>query len=155
MGRPQLVLGLALTLGMLGLATPAFAQDPTGLCKAGRSDRAERPAPDALLPRLGKTFGVDPGVLRGTSYIRCMEGRLVACEVGANLDCGPAKVSRHSAGGDAFCHDNPGAAVVPMAATGHDTVYDWHCRGTRAVAGRQFEAVDRLGFMSGNWRPVR
>lgn len=141
----------ASSLPAIGLAAPVAP----GLCGPGQSDIRERPAPDALLPRLGRTFGVAAGVLRGGSYVRCADGRLMGCMVGANLNCGHADVSLRSRGGDAFCHDNPGSDVVPMAATGHDMIYGWRCVGTRAVPGHPTTDVDRLGFMARNWRPIR
>lgn len=142
-------------LVLIGLAGSVDAQDAAAFCKAGQSDRSERPTPEALLPRVGKVFGVEPRILRGASFVRCAGGHLMACAVGANRDCGRADVSRHSVGGDAFCHDNPGAAVVPMAATGHDTIFAWHCSGAHAVAGGTVAKVGASGFMSGNWRRLR
>ena len=155
MSRSSLLVILLAALPLAAAAAPDLAWGATGLCRTGQDDAAARPAPAALLPRLEQTFGVAPDVLRGTSYVRCAGGRLMGCTTGANLNCGSANVSRRSEGADAFCHDNPGSDMVPMAATGHDTVYDWHCDGTRAVAGKPTEAVDRLGFMSRNWRLVR
>lgn len=139
----------------IGTTAPASAGSSSAVCRAGQTDRAEHRAPDVLLSQLGRAFAVPAASLRGTSFVRCAGGRLMACMTGANLNCGRANASRHSQGGDAFCHDNPGAVVVPMAATGHDSVYDWHCQGSNAVAGPQTEPVDDLGFMSRNWRFVR
>lgn len=150
----RLALGLALAATLLGGSVSiARAADPA-MCRPGQDDATERPAPASLLPRLGRAFGVEPDVLRHASYVRCAAGRLMGCMVGANLNCGAADIRRHSRGGDAFCRANPGAAVVPMAATGHATVYDWHCVRRHAVAGRTVTAIDRHGFLAGNWRPV-
>ena len=150
--RLRAVVALA---GLL-VANPVAAQPPSPLaCRTRSDDRIERPAPDALLPRLGRTFGVAPITLRHGAYIRCAEGALMGCMIGANLNCGKADVSRHSAGADAFCRENTDAQVVPMSSTGHDTVYAWHCVGSHAVAGETVEQIDRLGFMTRNWRVVR
>ncbi len=124
-------------------------------CRPHQDDSTELPAPDALLPQIGGVFAVAPEALRGTSYIRCDDGLLLACIVGANLNCGHADVTRSSKGGDAFCRNNPGASVIPLAATGHSTIYDWHCDGAHAVAGQMIGSVDRLGFIARNWRPIR
>lgn len=150
--KPILAAVLIIAALASGMASTAMAGEA---CPAGRDDASERPAPASLLPRLGRAFGVAPATLHGGSFVRCAGGTLMGCMVGANLNCGHANSSRHSAGADAFCRDSPGADVVPMAATGHDTIYDWHCDGTHAVAGKTVAEVDRLGFMAGNWRPLR
>lgn len=146
---------VTVVLVFTGLALPAAGQGAQQACRVGQTDQQERPASGSLLPALGRTFGVAPATLRDGSYVRCVKGRLMGCMVGANLNCGQANMVRHLEGADAFCHDNPGADVIPMAATGHDTIYDWNCVGTRAVAGKAVENVDSQGFMSANWRPVR
>ena len=68
--------------------------------------------------------------------VRCVGPQLMACWVGANLSCGKANVRRRLPGATAFCRDDPNAASIPMAATGHDTIYDWRCVNGRAVAGK-------------------
>ena len=42
-----------------------------------------------------------------------------------------------------------------MVATGHDTIYEWHCVKGRAVAGKVVTAVDPQGYIAGNWRVVK
>jgi hypothetical protein len=76
----------------------------------------------------------------------------MACWVGANLDCGRANVHRSLLGANAYCREHPGADSIPMVATGHDTIYDWHCEGHRAVAGKANRAVDAEGYIAENWR---
>ena len=153
--RNLFLAGVAALPMVIGAVPPVLAQAGPDLCRAGQDDHHERLAPDGLLQRLGQTFEVAPESLRGSSYVRCASGRLMGCIVGANLNCGPADVSRRSQGATAFCRENPGSDSVPMAATGHDTIYAWHCAGRRAVAGRTVEDVDRLGFMTRNWRLLR
>jgi hypothetical protein len=70
------------------------------------------------------------------------------------LDCGKANARRSLPGASAFCRVNPDAGVVPMAATGHDTIYDWRCVGRRAVAGKTVVVVDNDGYDAGNWKEV-
>ena len=41
-----------------------------------------------------------------------------------------------------------------MAATGHDTVYEWSCRGRRAVAGKAVMTVDPHGYIVENWKDI-
>jgi len=42
-----------------------------------------------------------------------------------------------------------------MAATGHDTIYEWKCAGITPQISRQIEAVDFRGFIAGNWRQLK
>ena len=65
---------------------------------------------------------------RGTSW-RCVDGKVYACNVGANLPCDEkADTSRTPSAPIAeFCRQNPGAPVVPMVVTGRATVYEWRC----------------------------
>ncbi len=87
---------------------------------------------------------------------RCDHGRVLACSFGANIPCDEkADTSRKpGAGARAFCRENPGADVVPAFATGHATIYQWRCGGTRPVMARQVLQVDRRGFPSAFWHVV-
>src|SRR5262245_7102022 len=60
---------------------------------------------------------------RGTSW-RCMDGKVYACTVGANLPCGEkADTSRAPRLSIAeFCRQNPSADIIPMVVTGRATV---------------------------------
>jgi hypothetical protein len=61
-------------------------------------------------------------------------------------------VHRSLLGANAYCREHPGSDSIPMAATGHDTIYDWRCEGHRAVAGKANRAVDAQGYVADNWR---
>jgi hypothetical protein len=74
--------------------------------------------------------------------------------VGANLNCAKANTRRSLPGASEFCRANPDAAIIPMAATGHDTIYAWRCVGRRAVAAKTVVAVDPDGYDAGNWKEV-
>ena len=54
-----------------------------------------------------------------TAYFRCMDGKLLACFVGANLPCNKLDTSKTNRGATAFCRQHPNKDTVPMAATGH------------------------------------
>ena len=108
--------------------------------------------PDALAPAVAKAFGVDDQAVRGASYYRCVRGRLLACVVGANLPCGKADVRRRLPGVDDYCRQNPGSTFIPMAITGHDTVYAWRCAGAVAAPGRPTERVDGRGYVARVWK---
>ena len=107
-------------------------------------------------------FGASPAraetdliaVVRDQGFVRCAGKKLLACVIGANLNCGKANLSRSLPGASEFCRSNPDADNIPMAATGHDTIYAWRCVGKRAVAGKAVVVVDSDGYDAGNWKEV-
>ena len=126
-----------------------------GYCPGGAGHRVAHAVPAALEPSVAETFGIGVDQVRAAAVVRCVGSQLLACWVGANLDCGKADTRRRLVGATAFCRDNPGAAVVPMVATGHDTIYDWRCVRARAVAGKVVRAVDPAGYIQENWKAVK
>jgi hypothetical protein len=138
--------------------SPARAQGVPSLCARERNNDRVSAIPDALVPEARRLFGFSPDtpgayIQKGTSF-RCMKGKIWLCNIGANLVCGKANASRKSAGASAFCKENPGSDVVPMAATGHDTIYEWKCAGIKAVISKQVETVDPRGFITENWKQL-
>ena len=117
----------------------------------------QRPAkvPANLLGAVARTFQVDAAAVRQGAFVRCAGSTVMACLVGANLVCGKADKRRNLPGATAWCRQNPNAKFIPMAATGHATVYDWSCNDGRAVAGKAVATVDRQGYIAQNWKPVR
>jgi hypothetical protein len=126
----------------------ALALDASTYCAASAGHRAAAPAPEDLLPAVAKAFHIGADVARQATTIRCAGSKLLACYVGANLNCGQADTRRSLPGATAFCRDNAGADSIPMVATGHDTIFDWRCVGRRAVAGKQNMAVDPQGYIA-------
>ena len=133
---------------------PAFAGSGALYCRAGAGRQSAVPAPKELEPAVAKTFGISVEMARGGAMVRCERGKLIACWVGANLDCGKANIHRSLPGASAYCRDNPGSDFIPMVVTGHATIYDWRCVGRRAVAGKARRAVDAQGYIADNWREV-
>jgi hypothetical protein len=115
-----------------------------------------RPAktPPDLAAAVAKAFAIDEATASGASFVRCAGPKLMGCYVGANLVCDKADTRRKLPGATAWCRDNPGSAGVPMAATGHATIYEWSCKGRRAIAGKPVIAVDRGGYIAENWREI-
>lgn len=111
-------------------------------------------APSDLWPTIAEVFHIDSGAVHDAAFVRCVGEKLMACVVGANLDCGKADTRRALPGASAWCRQNPGSANIPMAATGHATTYQWSCKGRRAVAGRALVAVGRQGYIAANWKAV-
>jgi hypothetical protein len=137
----------------------AYAQDTACLCAGKGDDDRVREIPAGLVPDAQRLFGFSPDspsafIQKSTSF-RCMGGNVWLCNYGANLVCGKANVSRTSAGAAEFCRENPGSDVVPMAATGHDTIYDWNCVGNREHISRRIVTVDPRGFIAENWKRLK
>jgi hypothetical protein len=124
----------------------------------GDEDRA-KPAPAALLPAARRLFEFSAetpnAIVKKSTVFRCMGGEVWLCNYGANLVCGKANASRTSVGAASFCKQNPGSDVVPMAATGHDTIFEWKCVGTEAQISQQIETVDPRGFIAENWKRLK
>ena len=43
---------------------------------------------------------------------------------------------------------------IPMVATGHDTIYTWHCANGVATPGDPVRKIDARGFFAEYWRPL-
>jgi hypothetical protein len=155
----------ALSLGQLaacGLSLAAFsapgpavatpgAQLSAAYCR-GAANTDALAVPDSLAPAVANAFGVDEQAVKGASYYRCAGGRLLACVVGANLPYGKADVRRRLPGADDYCRQNPGSTFIPMAVTGHDTIYAWRCAGASAAPGRPVVRLDGQGFVARTWK---
>lgn len=144
---------LALAAALL-CAAPAAAASGVALCASEAGPRAPAPVPKDLEAAVAKTFGLPVELVRRGAFVRCVGGRLLACLVGANLNCGKANTRRSLPGASEYCRANPGANDIPMFATGHDTVYAWRCVGKRAVAGKALVSVDAHGYDGGNWKEI-
>jgi hypothetical protein len=138
---------------ILAPARPAIAA--AAYCPGGHGREIPRKVPAALAPAVAKTLSIDADQVRDASYVRCVGAKTMVCTVGANLSCGKAERRRSLPGASAFCRQSPGSDVVPMAATGHDTIYEWRCVGARAVAGKIVSPVDAQGYIAENWRELK
>jgi hypothetical protein len=150
----QRVIAVALALGALSSAFPASAASASAYCASSASPRAPVPVPKSLETDVASAFGLPVDAVRHGAFVRCAKGKLWACAVGANLNCGKANMRRSLPGASEFCRTNPDADNIPMAATGHDTIYAWRCAGKRAVATKAVVAVDPDGYDAGNWKKV-
>jgi hypothetical protein len=107
-----------------------------------------------LTVALAKAFEISPAVASDATYVRCVGPKLMGCAIGANLVCDKADRRRDLPGAAAWCRDNPDAPSIPMAATGHGTIYQWSCKGSQAIAGRETVKVDAQGFIADNWKEI-
>jgi len=124
------------------------------------SDYTGPEVPQSIAEGLKKAFGSPESApidifMRGT-YWRCMDGKVYACNVGANLPCyDKANMDKEPNEGMVnYCKENPGSDIIPMSATGHSTVYDWKCDGTKPVAGKQVVQVDQQGYQKDIWYEI-
>jgi hypothetical protein len=147
------ILSLAATFGALCQEAPR--QDPIKYCASVGTDDQVRPIPPGLVPQALQLFylrPVDPQQVRRSTVYRCMDGAVRLCNYGANLVCAKADVSRVSRGAERYCRENPGSDVVPMAATGHATIYSWECVGNIARINGSPVSLDRRGFIADQWK---
>jgi hypothetical protein len=113
--------------------------------------------PDALAQGLKKASGASADapieMFTTGAYWRCMDGKVYACTVGANLPC-DSKANTDMTPTQPeldFCTANPTSDVIPAAVTGHDTIYGWICKAGKPVADTQVFTVDKQGFISEIW----
>jgi len=159
----MLIALLGVWAGLAPVNVHAADADMAARCVRIRNDDTIRPYDPALRTGLLKAYArLFPGgrtlpaeaELKDGAHIRCMNGRLLACFVGANLPCGKMNASRDNQGADAYCRAKPDTDVVPAFATRHDTIYSYRCAAERPViAGRTF-ALDARGFAVRLWAPL-
>jgi hypothetical protein len=138
-----------------GGSKPGFAASPAAQCRRLGTDDRVRPIPGSLIPAAVRLFdlGAMPAAqIQGSTYFRCMSGRLLLCNVGANLPCGKADTSRDLAGANSWCTQHPGSDFIPMYVTGHDTIYRWRCKGPKAITTGAVFSVDPRGFVRQMWK---
>lgn len=152
------------------IAAPSLADagfdDPFAYCAAvGTVDvpdaRYTGPAmPEAVVRGLQTALDLPADApnasLARNSVWRCMDGKVYACTVGANLPCAEeADTGREPALAlHDFCRQNPGAEVIPMAVTGRATVFQWHCAGENPAIVGQFAQPDAAGYLANVWHEI-
>lgn len=153
--------------GTVTVATTAQAtySDPFAYCAAvGTIDQPDARYAGPKLPP-GVVNGLQKALnLPGTpappvaqnSFWRCMDGKVYACTVGANLPCqSKADVSKTPADDmNAFCQQQPAADFIPAAVTGHDTIYEWGCKAGRPEITGQIAQVDARGYRADIWYQI-
>lgn len=142
-----LLAGLALLA-----AHPAKA---AALC--GQDNPTLEPLPGPLVPQVEKLFGLqaaDAAWVERTTVIRCMGGRIWACNYGANLPCGKAATADTLPAGDDWCRQYPDSDFIPAYITGHDSIWRWRCvKGAPTPIGPPAE-VDAQGYLARYWKPL-
>ena len=153
---PRLLLGLLAGAAPPALSMAARAQDLSAHCASVGNDDRVSPIPAALVPaaasgagrRAGRT-GRDVSGGHGFS----LHGRKgLALQSRREPDLRQRRrPSRHPGERSAWCREHPGSDVVPMAATGHATIYSWACAGSEPRI-TQAEKLDPRGFIAASGR---
>ena len=146
----------------------AQSVDAREACSRTRDDDTIRPLPASLAAQAMQAQAGDGAPPAGDrpptaqdlksyleqTYFRCMDGSVYVCSIGANLPCTGKPDRRRSipAVGD-YCRTAPNADAVPMAVTGHSTIYSWSCVKGRPVIIDRVQ-LDRRGFQANIWTPL-
>lgn len=141
-------------LSLAGLVAASAAPSPRTYCAHVVTDDHLRTVPPSLGPAIKRLFNISGAYASQTTSYRCADGKVMLCNVGANLACGKANLDKSLPGATAWCKDNPNSDFIPMAATGHDTIYNWRCANGIAVAGAPVSKVDARGFFVDNWKTL-
>jgi hypothetical protein len=155
---------LVLTLTALALTSlpraAAANDDLPALCASLGNDDTLRDYQPSLRGGTVKAFRAmfpgakmppDDAILQAQAKFRCMNGKAHVCFAGANLPCGKLNTSRENEGAENFCRSDPEADFVPMAATGHDSVYSYRCHDGKAEVLRATYELDERGFAKSLW----
>jgi hypothetical protein len=136
------------------VAAPRSGETPAHYCARAGNDDQLRPAPGALGPAVARLFSLAGTDAAANSFYRCSRGRVLVCNVGANLPCGRASLRKRLPVATQWCASHENADAIPMAVTGHDTPYTWRCAGRNARPGAPVARIDRRGFFADYWRKL-
>jgi hypothetical protein len=115
--------------------------------------------PDVIANGVKKASGASADapieLFRQNSFWRCMDGKVYACTVGANLPCwSKANTEKTPSSAETdYCKANPDQDI-PAYVTGHDTIYTWHCNQQTATVQKQVFTVDARGFITEIWYQI-
>jgi len=154
------------TASPTGTSTRQYS-DPFAYCAAvGTVDAPEAPyvgarIPDQIITGYKLAAGLESSTepmdrLRQTTVWRCMNGKVYACNFGANLPCDSKADTSSAPTADMtnYCLSNPGAGIIPMSVTGHATIYSWHCLGLEAATQAQIDQADAAGYLKRIWYEI-
>jgi hypothetical protein len=116
--------------------------------------------PEGVAQGLKKAFGAPTDApleaFLHNTFWRCMDGKVYACTMGANLPCQErADTSRQPTEGMTnFCQEHSDAEVIPAYVTGRATAYEWKCTNGAPAVVRQVAQPDARGFFSHIWYAI-
>ncbi len=147
-------------------AEESIYKDPFAYCEAvGTVDSPDSryvgpKLPEAIVLGLKKAFGAPetapPDVFERGTYWRCMNGKVYACNVGANLPCTEkADTSREpNKRMKEWCKSNPDSDFIPAYASGRSTTYEWKCTGGEPETVKEIDKPDAAGYISNIWYEI-
>jgi hypothetical protein len=115
--------------------------------------------PDAVAQGLKKASGASADapieMFTTGAYWRCMDGKVYACTVGANLPCdSKANTDKTPTQPEIdYSQANP-SDFIPAYITGHDTIYIWRCKAGKAEIDSQGFHVDKQGYIVEIWYAI-
>jgi hypothetical protein len=130
----------------LDAVIPQSSVDQELLCSS--SDEV-KPIPQSLAAFANTLFGEDAA--SGTVY-RCMNNTVYLCSIGNGFSCDKPSTRRDNPSVARYCRENPDSSV-PMAVSGHGTIYGWSCVGRKAVIS-YVEKIDPRGYRADMWTAV-
>lgn len=146
------------------VAAQKIYTDPFAYCAAvGTLDAPDaryvgQTLPDVLMQGYLKASGASPDAatdanFRKMTIWRCMGGKVYVCNFGANLPCDSKADTDKNPTQEMidFCKANQDSEFIPMAVTGHSTIYSWHCVKDLPEVLDQISQVDAAGFLSNIW----
>ncbi len=173
---------LAAAIGLAGCATlkppatvPSLAYpnastftDPFVYCAAvGTVDTPDAryigtPVPDAVINGFKQAAGLQSSIepedqFRRSTLWRCMDGKVYACNFGANLEC-DARADTSKTPTQAmndFCSAHPNSDFIPLNIVGHASIYSWKCVSGAAEILDQVDQPDARGFLHHIWYPLQ
>lgn len=145
---------------------PSALSDPFAYCAAvGSIDAPGEPyvgpaVPDQIISGMQAEGLISDDIpadrITSGLFWRCMDGRVWACFVGANLPCMEKADTSEVPGPqmESFCQANPDSDHIPASETGRATVYSWRCKdGVPETIKQVFEA-DAGGFLADFWYEI-
>jgi hypothetical protein len=114
--------------------------------------------PDAIIEGFKQAAGLQAStepsdIFKQATTWRCMDGKVYACNFGANLPC-DSKADTNSVPTQPmaeYCTANPGSDFIPMSVTGHATIYSWRCVQDKPQVNEQIAKVDARGYLAQIW----
>lgn len=123
------------------------ASDGQELCRGKGTIDAVRPIPKSLVTFANILYGEDSAAM--TVY-RCINGFVYVCQTGNGFSCDRPNTDPYNLEVERYCQSNPDNPFVPMAVSGHGTIYTWKCIGKHAAIG-SVEKLDERGFRADMW----
>lgn len=92
-------------------------------------------------------------VFKQSTIWRCMDHNVYVCNFGANLPCdSKANTDREPTQAMLdYCKEFLDSDFIPMAVTGHTTIYSWHCVKDAPELLDQIDQADAAGYLSRIW----